>query len=46
MRRAFLDANVRFSDLITGDRQHFGALYGQVISGVTVLRPAEFLAVR
>ncbi len=32
--------------LITGDRQHFGSLYGQVISGVTVLRPAEFLAVR
>ncbi len=29
--------------LLTGDRQHFGALYGQSIEGVTVMRPAEFL---
>ncbi len=34
------------TDLLTGDRQHFGALYGQAVSGVTVMRPAEFLAVR
>jgi len=30
--------------LLTGDRQHFGALYGQAIGGVTVMRPADFLA--
>lgn len=30
--------------LLTGDRQHFGALYGQVVSGVSVMRPADFLA--
>ena len=29
--------------LLTGDRQHFGALYGQTIDGVTVMRPADFL---
>ncbi len=32
--------------LLTGDRQHFGALYGQSISGVTVLRPADFIVGR
>lgn len=32
------------SHLLTGDRQHFGSLYGKSIGGVTVLRPAEFLA--
>lgn len=32
--------------LLTGDRQHFGVLYGQSISGVTVLRPADFIAGR
>lgn len=30
--------------LLTGDRQHFGSLYGHSIDGVTVLRPADFLA--
>ena len=30
--------------LLTGDRRHFGTLYGQTIGGVTVLRPADFLA--
>lgn len=30
--------------LLTGDRQHFGPLYGRTVGGVTVLRPAEFLA--
>lgn len=30
--------------LLTGDRQHFGALYGQTIEGVTVMRPADFLS--
>jgi len=28
--------------LLTGDRQHFGGLYGQTIKGVTVMRPADF----
>ena len=32
--------------LLTGDRQHFGALYGRSIAGVTVLRPADFMAGR
>lgn len=32
--------------LLTGDRQHFGVLYGQSISGVTVLRPADFIVGR
>ncbi|MDP2821802.1 MAG: hypothetical protein Q8O52_03855 [Sulfuritalea sp.] len=32
--------------LLTGDRQHFGVLYGQTVSGVTVLRPADFIAGR
>lgn len=27
--------------LVTGDRQHFGGLFGQVIEGVTVISPAE-----
>lgn len=26
--------------LVTGDRKHFGALYGKVVPGVTVLSPA------
>jgi hypothetical protein len=26
--------------LVTGDRTHFGALYGKAIAGVTVLSPA------
>jgi len=30
--------------LLTGDRQHFGGLYGHTIEGVTVMRPAEFLS--
>jgi predicted nucleic acid-binding protein len=30
--------------LLTGDRQHFGVLYGQTAGGVTILRPSEFLA--
>jgi predicted nucleic acid-binding protein len=30
--------------LLTGDRQHFGGLYGQTIEGVTVMRPADFLS--
>lgn len=29
--------------LMTGDRQHFGDLYGKVISGVEVLEPSEVL---
>jgi predicted nucleic acid-binding protein len=32
--------------LVTGDRKHFGHLFGQVVAGVLVLRPAELLAMR
>jgi predicted nucleic acid-binding protein len=32
--------------LLTVDRDHFGKYYGQVIEGVTVLRPAIYLALR
>jgi predicted nucleic acid-binding protein len=28
--------------LLTGDKQHFGPLYGQSISGVLILRPADY----
>lgn len=34
----------RATHLLTGDRQHFGGLYGQTIEGVTVMRPADFLS--
>jgi predicted nucleic acid-binding protein len=30
--------------LVTGDRRHFGALYGRTIMGVTVVPPPEYLA--
>jgi predicted nucleic acid-binding protein len=30
--------------LITGDRQHFGPLFGRRIAGVLVLRPADYRA--
>ncbi len=32
--------------LVTGDRQHFGPLFGRRIAGVLVLRPADYLAQR
>jgi predicted nucleic acid-binding protein len=28
--------------LLTGDQRHFGPLYGQVIAGVLILRPADY----
>lgn len=31
---------------LTGDRRHFGALYGPEISGVRVMAPAQYLAGR
>lgn len=31
--------------LLTGDKRHFGSLYGQCISGVHILRPADYLGV-
>ncbi len=34
----------RASHLLSGDRRAFGALYGQRIGGVLVLRPADYLA--
>jgi predicted nucleic acid-binding protein len=32
--------------LITGDRRHFGPLFGQSVNGVLVLPPADYLAAR
>lgn len=29
--------------LLTGDKRHFGSLYGQSISGVLILRPTDYL---
>jgi predicted nucleic acid-binding protein len=29
--------------LLTGDKRHFGPLYGRTVAGVTVLAPAAFL---
>jgi predicted nucleic acid-binding protein len=34
----------RSTHLLTGDKRHFGALFGQVVDGVLIIRPAEFLA--
>lgn len=38
--RLFLDADV----LVTGDRRHFGELFGKTFGGVIVLRPRQPLA--
>lgn len=32
--------------LLTGDKRHFGHLYGQTIRGVTVARPADYVRLR
>jgi predicted nucleic acid-binding protein len=32
--------------LITGDRKHFGALYGRSVAGVMVVPPSQYLALR
>ncbi|MDP9474303.1 MAG: PIN domain-containing protein [Actinomycetota bacterium] len=32
--------------LVTGDRKHFGALFGKKVAGVLVVRPADHLAGR
>jgi predicted nucleic acid-binding protein len=34
--------NAQASHLLTGDRQHFGKLYGKSIGGVLVLPPADY----
>ena len=36
----------RATYLLTGDKDHFGKYYGQVIDGVTILRPAAYVALR
>ena len=42
-----LDAiHLQATHLITGDKQHFGALYGEVIGGVLIQPPIEYLASR
>ena len=33
----------RATHLLTGDRAHFGALYGKMVAGVKILPPAEYL---
>lgn len=30
--------------LVTGDKTHFGPYFGQVVGGVRILRPAQYLA--
>jgi len=32
--------------LLTGDRRHFGALYGRKVHGVLILTPAQYLRLR
>jgi predicted nucleic acid-binding protein len=32
--------------LITGDRKHFGPLFGKAVAGVLVVRPADYLLAR
>lgn len=41
---AAIDSGAEY--LLTGDKDHFGKYYGQEIDGVTVLRPATYLASR
>jgi predicted nucleic acid-binding protein len=41
---AAIDSSAKY--LLTGDKDHFGRYYGQEIEGVTVLRPATYLASR
>ena len=36
--------SARARALVTGDRQHFGALFGRTIEGVMVITPAEAVA--
>jgi uncharacterized protein len=38
---AAIDAGASY--LLTGDSKHFGQYYGRVISGVRIVRPAEYL---
>ena len=41
---AAIDAHA--THLLTGDKDHFGTYYDQVIEGVRILRPAKYLALR
>ena len=41
---AAIDAEATY--LLTGDKDHFGRYYDQVIEGVRILRPAKYLALR
>ena len=40
--RAAVAANA--THLVTGDRRHFGALFGKKVAGVLVVRPADHMA--
>jgi uncharacterized protein len=41
---AAIDARARY--LLTGDFRHFGAYFGRKISGVTIISPAQYFAIR
>ena len=34
---------MKATHLLTGDKQHFGAYYGQAVVGVLIMSPAEYL---
>lgn len=43
-RPIFLAAiHARATHLLTGDARHFGPLYGRMVSGTLILRPADYL---
>lgn len=39
-------AGSQATHLITGDRKHFGHLYGSRVAGAQILRPADYVAYR
>jgi len=46
-RPIFLGAvQARATHFVTGDKRHFGNFRGQIIAGVTVMTPADYLAIR
>jgi hypothetical protein len=46
-RPLFLSAvQANATHFVTGDKKHFGAYRGQIIAGVTILSPSDYLASR
>ncbi len=37
-------AAARATHFLTGDRRHFGPLYGQIVGGVQILKPSDYLS--